>query len=285
MEENKDKKGRKKTGLGFAIWIVAALFLLIIFLLNQNKILSNLKSTNFFENMGLKTPAIVENAEVKETQEKNEVEPFSVNISVLDDSETEENINNDEQESGIINLNQLAKDQEEQKQKEKEKEKPISNPPKEEIKVEEKPITTPVVSTMKLKLYFMVISSNGSVKRQEVVREMKKSNSPLMDSINALINGPTVEEEKLGCRSWISNGTKLIGASVKNGVATLNFSEEFEFNQYGVDGTRGQLQQIVFTATAFPTVDSVRFLIEGEAKDYLGLEGVWIGTPLSRNSF
>ena len=65
----------------------------------------------------------------------------------------------------------------------------------------------------------------------------------------------------------------------------LNFSGEFEFNQYGIEGTRGQLQQIVFTATAFPTVESVQFLVDGEKRDYLGSEGVWIGSPLSRNNF
>ena len=80
-------------------------------------------------------------------------------------------------------------------------------------------------------------------------------------------------------------GKRLIGASVKNGTATLNFSGEFEFNQYGIEGLRGQLQQIVYTATAFPTVESVQFLVDGEKKEYLGQEGVWIGTPLGRNSF
>ena len=83
----------------------------------------------------------------------------------------------------------------------------------------------------------------------------------------------------------MSDGTRLLGASVRNGVATLNFSSEFEFNRYGIEGLRGQLQQIVYTATAFQTVESVQFLIDGEKKEYLGSEGVWIGTPLRRSSF
>ena len=65
----------------------------------------------------------------------------------------------------------------------------------------------------------------------------------------------------------------------------LNFNDEFEFNTIGVEGYLGQLMQIVYTATAFPTVDSVQILISGEKKDYLGSEGVWIGSPLARSSF
>nr|WP_257225304.1 GerMN domain-containing protein [Treponema parvum] len=52
-----------------------------------------------------------------------------------------------------------------------------------------------------------------------------------------------------------------------------------------MEGYLGQLMQIVYTATSFSTVDSVQFLIEGQKKDYLGSEGVWIGSPLARSSF
>ena len=138
---------------------------------------------------------------------------------------------------------------------------------------------------MNIKLYFMIITSNGTVNRREVVRTMKKSDSPLMDAVNALIEGPNSTEADSGCRTLLSDGTRLLGASVRNGVATLNFSSEFEFNRYGIEGLRGQLQQLVYTATAFQTVESVQFLIDGEKKEYLGSEGVWIGTPLRRSSF
>ena len=38
-------------------------------------------------------------------------------------------------------------------------------------------------------------------------------------------------------------------------------------------------------STAFSNIDNVQFLIEGENMDYLGLEGVYIGAPLSIASF
>lgn len=289
--EDKKKSNKNNSGIGLALWIVAALFILILFILNQNKIASNLKSTGFFNKTGLKTPEFVEKAEEPQkiqSERKNDIEPIApveidLNTTI---SETQKN------DSPIQPQNETAKKQQQEtiktiKEKENSpsQEKEIKEPKKETIVKKEVSVTTNSTKTMKLKLFFMTINSNGSVARKESVREMKKSDSPLVDAINAIISGPNASEEKNGCRTLISNGTRLIGASVKNGIATLNFSSDFEFNEYGIEGLRGQLQQIVWTATAFPTVEGVQFLIDGEKREYLGQEGVWIGTPLGRNSF
>lgn len=315
-KSSKKKNSNKKIGIGVALWFLIALLLLILFIVNWQKIASNLKSTGFFEKNNLKTPSFVENAQnlpKDDSQEKNDVEPISsVQINI---TETE---NSSAQDSSVISQNELTLRQQEiaQETLNNQNDSKSQSENSDESKLAENTSsqnsaasasvnsqtsvlqnqnvqnpksqsqeTKNIPATMNIKLYFMTINSNGTVSRKEVSRSMKKSDSPLVDSINALIVGPNVEEENLGCRSLVSTGTRLIGASVKNGIATLNFSPEFEFNQYGIEGTQGQLQQIVFTATAFPTVDSVQFLVDGEKKSYLGSEGVWIGTPLSRNSF
>lgn len=297
MAEKKERKQQKKrTGIGLALWILAALIILVFFLVNQNKIAGNLKATGFFSKIGRETPEFVEKAEPKEASgaEKNEVAPLeTVEIDLNDIGSHTEEIRPEEK--GVLAQNETARRQQEEAAEEKEYEAPVSPekteakpaPEKKEtaVKKEVSVKTETAPKMMKLKLFFMTISSNGSVARKEITREMKKSDSPLMDAVNALIQGPDSAEERSGCRSLISDGTKLIGASVRNGIATLNFSGEFEFNKYGIEGLRGQLQQIVFTATAFPTVESVQFLVDGERKEYLGSEGVWIGTPLGRNSF
>lgn len=298
------KKKNKKVGIGVALWFLIALILLILFIVNWQKIASNLKSTGFFEKNNLKTPSFVENAETlpkDDSEEKNDVEPISsVQININDD----ELSLNSSTENSVTSQNELTFRQQELAQENVKKSDALSEisstsnensassseqsqnqNSQSSAQKNQNQETKSVPATMNIKLYFMTINSNGTVSHKEVTRTMKKSDGPLVDSINALISGPTVEEENLGCRSLISNGTKLISASVKNGIATLNFSSEFEFNQYGIEGTQGQLQQIVFTATAFPTVESVQFLVDGEKKSYLGSEGVWIGTPLSRNSF
>ena len=144
-------------------------------------------------------------------------------------------------------------------------------------------ITTPVAK-MDQHLFFIIISGDGSVIRKEVVRQIPKTNTPLTAAINALLAGPNMSELENDYMSLIPEGTKLLGASVNNGVATINFSENFLFNKYGVEGIYGQLMQVVYTATAFSNIDSVQFLIEGAKQDYLG-EGVYVGAPLPRSVF
>ncbi len=252
------------SSFGLALWIAAALILFILFVVNQGKIIANLKSTGFFNRVFGKTPAFVENAPdpVPPETEKNDVAPVtpavpSGGVSIVT-SESEEEFENVIVGGTSLSTAASAQDTE---------------------------AAIPESGQMNLKLFFMSINSDGSVTRREVMRQMRRTQSPLVEAINALIVGPTAEEESDGCRTLVSTGTRLLSASVSDGVAQLNFSGEFEFNQYGIEGTRGQLQQIVYTATAFPTVESVQFLVDGERRDYLGGEGVWIGTPLSRNSF
>jgi len=141
------------------------------------------------------------------------------------------------------------------------------------------------VPTRKATLFFVTIDADGRVLRKEVVREIPQTDSPLSETLLTLFKGTNGTESGKGLRSLIPQGTRLLSATVKDGVATLNLSEEFQFNQYGIEGYLGQLSQIVFTATAFSTVKSVQFLIDGQRREYLGAEGVWIGTPLSRDKF
>ena len=134
------------------------------------------------------------------------------------------------------------------------------------------------------RIFFVRTDDDGAVIRAEAYRQLPESD--LRHAIGALLAGPMSSEARSGIRSLIPDGTRLLGAGISNGVATLNFSDEFESNQrVGVEGYIAQLMQIVYTATEFPTVNSVQFLIDGVRKEYLGGEGVWIGSPLSKGSF
>ena len=144
---------------------------------------------------------------------------------------------------------------------------------------------TPAIPSRKASLYFVSIDADGKVIREEVTREITQTDSPLSETINVLLKGTSSAESGKGLRSLIPEGTRLLSATVKDGVATINLSDEFQFNQFGIEGYLGQLAQIVFTATSFPTVKSVQFLVEGQRHEYLGAEGVWIGTPLDRDKF
>lgn len=308
MGKNQDGKTPKKrsttSALGWILWLLAALILVIIFIANQKRIASNLKTTGFFDRIFGKTPAFVENSVVVDSNEKNEVEPFTAPVSIdlteggssgsdvngiiSQNEAARKNYENSLAEDAIQAANEALAAMEASESAEKEEDDGLESEepatPEHSVAVTHAPVAASSGPTMKLKLFFMVLNSDGSLSPKEVTREMKKSDSPLTDAVNALIDGPTNAEAGQDCITLLSAGSRLLGASVKNGIATLNFNEEFEFNQYGIEGILGQLQQIVYTATAFPTVESVQFLVEGNHKDFLG-EGVSIGSPLSRGSF
>lgn len=290
MDKKNDNK--KKSGIALALWILVALGLLIFFLVEQDKIFSNLKQSDFFGKVFGKTPEFIENHEVKEesSKGKNDVAPISIEIA-------EQNTNSDKEITIPVSpINEKAAEEtaktSAQKEEEAKKEKTKKDTADKSInksteKNKETKTQSPAANaTMNIKLCFIEVGSDGSVSEKVITRKMPKSDSPLVDSINAIIKGPTLEEEKSGCKSYIPKTSRILGASIKNGVATINFNENFEFDQnYGTDGRLAQLKQVVYTATAFSTVSSVQFLIEGEHKEYLGSEGVWIGSPLTRTSF
>lgn len=143
----------------------------------------------------------------------------------------------------------------------------------------------PSVPTRQASLFFIKIADDGVISRHEVKRNVPVSDSPLSDAIRALIAGPSEGEIRSGLVSLIPRGTKLLGITLRGSTAIIDLSEAFMYNHYGVEGYSAQLRQIVYTATSFSSVQDVQILVEGRQKDYLGGEGVFIGNPLSRNSF
>jgi spore germination protein GerM len=132
-------------------------------------------------------------------------------------------------------------------------------------------------------LYFTQVDSAGTIIRTRVTRNIPASDSPMVDSLKALLAGPNAEEQRRGLMSLIPRGVRILSATVRGSTAYISFSEEFQYNTYGVEGYAAQLRQIIWTATEFPTVKDVQVLIEGRRIDYLG-EGIWIGSPLGRDS-
>jgi len=290
----KNEKNRKNsTGLAFACWILGFLILLIVFLVKQDDIYSNLKTTRFFERIFGTTPEFIQKHEVKEKNvpeietvielktERKQNSQENLRTEVLPSVEKkEENKFANKSVSGQKKENSSA----EIKKAEKTEEKPqvVKNEEKEEKpKIPEKK----TISVTNQKIYFVYIGEDGTLSRKMIMRPVEKNDSPLVTNMNLLLAGPNAQESGRGYRSLIPEGTRLLSASVRDGVAYLNFNEQFEFNTVGMDGYQAQLMQIVYTATEFGTVDSVQFLIEGQKKEYLGSEGIWIGSPLSRSSF
>jgi len=273
------KKSKKTSNAMFATACVllAVIVVLIIFLVKKDQILSNYKQTGFFDRVFGSTPEFVENHEDK----KKDTVPLK-NDEVVIQVQEEKPASKIEQKLDEVAAKVEEKVQDVVAEKVQEK---VTETVKE--KVQETVKETPVAKqTTDYQLCFIKIDSDGSVIRKIVKRTSGKTDSPLTTALNLIILGPntTLAAEK-DCMSFIPKGTKLLGARVTDGVAYLNFNDAFEFNDNGVEGSIAQLMQVVYTATAFPTVNSVQILIEGQKQEYLGSEGQWIGSPLSRTSF
>ena len=142
---------------------------------------------------------------------------------------------------------------------------------------------TPVQTRDRI-VYFTHVGSDGQILQSRVTRRLPVSDSPMMDSLNTMLAGPSSEEVGRGILNLIPQNTRIISATVRGSTAYINFSEDFLFNTFGVEGYVAQLRQIVWTVTEFQNVRDVQVLIEGRRMDYLG-EGIWIGSPISRQSF
>lgn len=103
-------------------------------------------------------------------------------------------------------------------------------------------------------------------------------------ALTALLEGVTEDESLMGLSSTIPEGTELLGVEVTDGVAFVDLGREFESGG-GSLSMMGRVAQIVYTATRFEEVDSVRFLLAGAPLDVLGGEGLIIDEPQTRSAW
>lgn len=144
---------------------------------------------------------------------------------------------------------------------------------------------TKAPAARKARLFFASVDETGAIAVKSVIRPIPASDSPLRDTLEALVKGPTSQELNLGLVSMIPAGASLRGVVMRGDTAEVDFSESFRFNAQGVEAMTAQLRQVVYAATEFPSVKRVQVLIEGRKVTYLGTEGVRLDAPLSRASF
>lgn len=274
MAQRKSKK-KKTSHTGIIFWLVFTVIIVICFFVAKGKIANVLKETDFFNEVVGTEPSVITELVNTHADDKIDSQNQSPNDPIIQ-LQLPEEVEQDE--ADLIERSEVIEKSEKPKIQEKIEPSKIKESEKEQTIV-------PPVQKMKLNLCYVMIDSDGAVVRKEIIKEVPKNSSPLTTALNTLLSGPSADEVSKGYMSLIPEGTKLLGARVANKTATLNFNESFSFNKYGVQGYLGQLMQIVYTATSFATIDNVQFLIEGQKLEYLGGEGVWIGSPLSRISF
>lgn len=263
---------RRRTSLGVLFWIAFILFVLVVFLINRPQIQNVLDNTQLVEIIserfgGEERTVPDEGPPEIEFPEESEEEPD-------DEPDTAPRAPEPQEPSAPDDAPGEEPDDPEQEPA------PVT-PDTDDRAGESEPEPQP---TRTARLYYVRVTDDG-IFAEPVRREIRDTQAPLTETVRALIDGPTAEEVAGGLLNLIPDGTRLLRASVRDGVAYLDFNEAFRFNPMGVEGYRMQLKQIIYATTEFATVDRVQFLIDGEQHEWLGGEGVYIGSPLGRDSF
>lgn len=115
-------------------------------------------------------------------------------------------------------------------------------------------------------------------------REAETTDGSLAAAMRALLAGPTDEELDAGLHSEIPAGTSLRGVSFRNDLATVDLTSTFESGG-GSASMLVRVAQVVYTLTQFPSIDRVRFKIDGDAREAIGGEGVVVEPPVGRGDF
>jgi hypothetical protein len=113
------------------------------------------------------------------------------------------------------------------------------------------------------------------------VKRDVREDAALDEAVARLLDGPTREERSRGFRSSIPTAVALNGTSVNANVATVDVSRAFTVGSR--QSLQARLAQLVFTATQFDGVTSVRLAVDGRLLPRLG--DIALDPPPGRRAF
>jgi spore germination protein GerM len=273
----KKSNERRKLPVGILLWMIFFIIILLLFIIYMPSIRKTLQSTHIVERL-TNTPIAVE---IEVPQVVDEQNPP---VSVITVSPPGSELYMEIPEAAPAGSGAAVIVMEEEPTA---VENPVGAgaenplPPVSAAETAAAPETRP--ETRERAIYFVKIDNSGLVFTSPVKRRVFVSDSPLLDVLNLLLQGPTEVEQKEGFASLIPEGVRIQNARVTNNTAVISFNENFMFNSYGAEGYIAQLRQIVWTATEFPNVYDVQILIEGRRVEFLG-ESIRIGRPIGRDS-
>lgn len=103
-------------------------------------------------------------------------------------------------------------------------------------------------------------------------------------ALEQLLGGPTAGEAAAGYATQIPAGTRLRGLTITDRIALVDLSNEFESGG-GTLGLTLRLAQVTCTLDAFPTVDGVRFALDGEVVDVFSGDGLIVDEPVACDDY
>ena len=138
--------------------------------------------------------------------------------------------------------------------------------------------------TMIVRAYYVLAGNPGVEGLVPTLRVVPKNAGVARAAMTALLDSATIRDSYEQISTAIPPTTKLLGISIKNGVATVDLSSDFE-STGGSASSMYRLGQVVYTLTQFSTVRSVLFQVEGRTVTTFGSEGIVLDGPQSRTDF
>ncbi len=140
------------------------------------------------------------------------------------------------------------------------------------------------VETMVVRAYYVLDGAPGVEGLVPTLRNVPKSAGVARAAMTALLDPKSILDDYSQLSSAIPAGTRVLGLSIKDGVATVDLSSQFESGGGSASGMY-RLGQVVFTLTQFPTVRAVLFKVEGRTVTTFGSEGIVLDGPQARRDF
>lgn len=144
---------------------------------------------------------------------------------------------------------------------------------------------SPATGTTTVRVYFYLGSFTDNAGLVPVLREVPRTQAVGTAALRELLKGPNDTEMSASPAMYttVPDGTIFLGLKIDAGIATVNLSREFE-QDGDVSATR-RLAQVVYTLTQFPTIDGVRFELDGTPVTTFGSEGIDLSKPVDRATY
>jgi len=128
---------------------------------------------------------------------------------------------------------------------------------------------------LKAAVYYVKIQNQEEYLVREI-HPLPETKDNLKAAAQELITGEPLTK---GAERIFPAGAKILGVTVENGLATVNFSREVLQASVGSEGEALGIQSMVNTLTEFPEVRAVSFQVEGKldarTKDWWGHVGLY----------
>ena len=126
--------------------------------------------------------------------------------------------------------------------------------------------------TTMVKIFFGNIKKDPEVLNCEKVYSVEREvfeNKEMVQALEELLKGPTLEEQEKGYLTNINSGVNINSLIVENNIAKVDFDEQLGFQVGGSCRVMAIRSQITGTLVQFPEINDVIISINGRIEDIL----------------